>query len=284
MDDERFDHLSRLLARGTTRRGVLATLAALAGGTLLEPGEAAAKRRRRRQRRPVRTQDAINTCAKLCAILPAALRPACLAQAAANRVACECPSFCRRLYPLRPLRQLVCLREAASNPAGSLCLACAADPDRACPQADGSQICCRAGQTCAAGACVGGCQEDGAPCGVDAQGGTLRCCNGVCPQPTCLAAGTSCGTLSREQCLTACCSGALVCPIRGDICACAPRPIEPGVPLSPCASDGDCRNPSGAAQCVCGRCCVPAGSTKPTALPCSACCSGACAGTGDACA
>jgi hypothetical protein len=126
-------------------------------------------------------------------------------------------------------------------------------------------------------------RPDGTLCGADTQGGILRCCNGGCPQPTCLAVGTSCGALSQEECLTACCSGALECQARGG-CACVVRPIESGVPPSPCASDGDCRNPSGAAQCVCGRCCVPAGSPKPAALPCGACCSGACAGTGDTCA
>jgi hypothetical protein len=283
MDDERFDRLSRLLARGTTRRGVMTTLAALVGGRLLAPAATGATRRRHRQHRPVRPQDVVNTCATLCAVLPATLRPACVAQAASNPVACTCPSFCSRLYPRRPLRQLACLREAASDPTASLCLACAADPDRACLQADGHHVCCGAGETCDAGACVGGCQEDGAPCGADAQGATLRCCHGGCPQPTCLAAGTPCGTLSRQQCLAACCSASLVCQIRGG-CACAARPLEPGVPLAPCASDRDCRNPSGAAQCVCGHCCVPAGSDKPAALPCTACCSGTCAGTGDACA
>ena len=47
--------------------------------------------------------------------------------------------------------------------------------------------------------------------------------------------------------------------------------------LAPCASDGDCANPFGAAQCLCGACCVPTGSSFFEPLPCSVCCSGMCA-------
>jgi hypothetical protein len=158
MDEERFDQVSRLLARGATRRGVLGALAGVAVAALTGTPVAGKRRHqgRRRERKRLRAEEAINTCRPLCALLPPRLRERCLAAAEEHPVLCTCPSFCRRLHPGRPLRQLACLKEAAKDPAGSLCLACDADPDLACLQADGSHICCTAEESCNNnGDCVG---------------------------------------------------------------------------------------------------------------------------------
>lgn len=159
MDEHRFDRMSRLLARGATRRGVLAALAGVAAAALTGTPVAGRrpKRWRRRDRPRVRADAVLDACRPLCAVLPPRLRERCLAAVAAAPVACTCPSFCRRLHPGRPLRQLACLREAAQDPGGSLCLACGADPDRVCAQDGGGHICCGAAEACAGGQCMVGC-------------------------------------------------------------------------------------------------------------------------------
>jgi hypothetical protein len=58
MDEERFDRLSRTLARGADRRGALAILAALSAGALTETVDAARRRQRRNARGRLASQAA----------------------------------------------------------------------------------------------------------------------------------------------------------------------------------------------------------------------------------
>ena len=133
---------------------------------------------------------------------------------------------------------------------------------------------CPTCQTCSGGTCVTA--ANGMACGERSPGATLRCCDGACPAPTCLARSTPC---NLNDCFGACCSGLPFCT-QPTACVCGARSVaQPS--RSPCASDNDCQNPSGTAQCICGTCCVPSGSAKRSDLPCSVCCSGSC--TGDLC-
>ena len=165
MDDRSFDAFSRLLARTSTRRSLVGALAAL---TIILQPETDAKRKKRAKRkrangrnakrrpgrRQVDAQVVTNTCAALCQFLPPRARPRCLERAAANRAACECPSFCRTLFPNRPVAQVVCVLAAARDRDDSLCLACGADPDRACARPAGDLECCEVGIPCTNGLCA----------------------------------------------------------------------------------------------------------------------------------
>jgi hypothetical protein len=173
VDHKRFDDLVQRVSRDTTRRTMLGAALALAGGLLVGQVESEAKPRGRKKRRRNRAnaEVAINSCAKLCAVLPTRLRARCLAEAAASKVACECPSFCVRLHPGKPLKQLACLKGAAEHPQSSLCVACGADPDLACTQADGSVICRAANGCCQNSDCTGAtCNTTTHACGSSTDG------------------------------------------------------------------------------------------------------------------
>jgi hypothetical protein len=141
-----------------------------------------------------------------------------------------------------------------------------------CPGGPAAGSCCTdsdcpAGESCEGGQCQRRCGENGEPCGARSPGDTLRCCNGVCPTPTCLAMGAACGTLA--QCESACCTHHADC--RGSGCVCAAT-----FPPDPCASDRDCSARVRGVQCVCSRCCLVTGAEKSPQQPCSICCSGRC--------
>lgn len=233
MENERFDQVSRLLARGFDRRGILAALAAVAGGALAGAAETEARNRRRRGR--VRAAAAVNDCAAQCDGLPPRRRERCLEQFATpeNRARCECPSFCRRLHPDDPVAEGRCLQEARQDPRGSLCAACAADPDRACQRADGSHVCCEA---------------------------DARCENGECAS-ACLTAFTCCG-FNEAVCRASCCTGQLglgltVCGGQFNCAGSSPGGL--------CATDNDCPQPG---VCRAGSCCSFRNGRCDTAANC----------------
>jgi hypothetical protein len=100
----------------------------------------------------------------------------------------------------------------------------------------------------------------GTECGQYPPGGSVRCCNGECPQPTCWPVGTPCEALPADDCVPLCCSQQVFCLGPGPAgCECSPNNVSS--PNLFCASDGDCVNPTGPAQCVCNRCCDPSAGT-----------------------
>lgn len=118
-----------------------------------------------------------------------------------------------------------------------------------CPGDAGScpsecQTCGVDGQTCQN-------VSDGIPCGGTGSG--LRCCNGVCPSPTCLPTGTCCGGDCGQCCGT---SGPA-----GDQCPGSDSPLcRASGANGACARDTDCAALFFANQiCTCGRCCIVAG-------------------------
>jgi hypothetical protein len=194
----------------------------------------------------------------------------------------------RRFGQLRSRRQTL---RGLAGAAGLLLL------DR---QGTGAQACKRNGKPCkkpgqcCSGNCVGAsggsvndgtCQEasectgraDGTPCGGTGSG--LRCCNGSCPSPTCRTAGTPCAAgETPDTCRPKCCTERIIC---GTTCECQESDVGPS---GLCASDADCINPFGTAQCICEACCVAPGSAKASSDPCSICCSGMCGESETVCA
>ena len=110
-------------------------------------------------------------------------------------------------------------------------------------------------------------KADGAACGQQEGGGTLRCCAGACPAaPTCRPARTKCdASESQQTCAATCCTGKAFCMVSP--CECAI-----GFAGDSCASDADCALPN---LCRCGKCCVAPGSAMD-GRGCSACCGGRC--------
>jgi hypothetical protein len=204
MDDERFDAFVRVLGTGSTRRGVLGALAGAAGLHLSDTdarrkrGGKNRNRKRGEAKGRVGAEVAVNACANLCALIfprPGRPRNRCLQRAAANQVVCECVSFCRRVYPGDLRAQLACLRAAVEGEPESVCLACGADPDFACPQPAGGHICCSAGQSCQSGICGSGDGGDGGNGGDGGDGGEA----GGCVE-TCDPVVRQCGVLDRSGC------------------------------------------------------------------------------------
>lgn len=112
---------------------------------------------------------------------------------------------------------------------------------------------CPVCQACdpATGQCVAA--NHGAVCGTQSEtgGGAIRCCNGVCPDPTCRPFGnTGVECFSSYECEELnCCRGRafVTCPPDLETCHCWGSP-----PGEPCGSDADCR--TAGSVCVCGTC------------------------------
>ena len=153
-----------------------------------------------------------------------------------------------------------------------------------CDKRDGKTRCqkgkCKAkgdGTPCGAGTCQGGrcvatpvCsgQPNGTACGERAAGDPLRCCDGVCPAPTCRARGTACAPgETRTDCAFACCSLGVTCI--NDDCRCGGAASG-----KVCGSDIDCGSDG---ACICNACCVRSGAQfDPRFDECTDCCSGTC--------
>src|SRR5262245_42188265 len=95
-------------------------------------------------------------------------------------------------------------------------------------------------------------RPNGTPCGTQSEpgGGTTRCCNGTCPDPSCLGARQVC--LDEENCEVSCCTQLPQGTCPGTTCVCGSN--GPG---GLCGSDSDCNG--GSNRCVCGQCCAAQG-------------------------
>ncbi len=218
---------------------------------------------------------------------------------------CNCESACEECFICQsgPNTPGTCVvdPEQVGEPCGSDGQVCQADgacacqagscPDEAPICDDGACVACSAAKPCsvsqccnaATGQCVASCPScqicdggicvatpDGAACGTQSGGGTLRCCAGTCPNPTCRPAGTECPGENPATCRLSCCSdSAGIC---NPDCECLGR--LPTI-SSQCGSDADCRQDAGEAQCRCGRCCLLAGQAALDGN-CGTCCGATC--------
>jgi hypothetical protein len=88
--------------------------------------------------------------------------------------------------------------------------------------------------------------ENGTPCGGEGSG--LRCCNGVCPSPTCLSAtddeSSCCADVA--DCEARCCTGGAAegCGVCSSGVCCS------GSDAGPCGRDSDCAS----GECLCSTC------------------------------
>jgi hypothetical protein len=138
----------------------------------------------------------------------------------------------------------------ADCPLGTFCSGLTNDLDQT--------LCLRPCQGCILPRCPGA--ANGTVCGTSTHGGTtLRCCNGVCPDPNCLPFGQPIpGVSDCTACLAKanqCCTQFPGCTTEsGGQVACTCDAKLPGV----CASDADCPfTPEGLTACICGACQVP---------------------------
>jgi hypothetical protein len=240
MDTERFDYLTRLLGDRTTRRGVLAVVAASAAGLPLR--EAVAKRRRGRSKRHRTGPGRVSAqgqadCAALCRerFPPGKQRGQCISDGAHGRGPCAataCTAQCPADTPCCDDPHAGC----CTGPGGVVCTDLTNDPncgacgvtclDQSLEVAPGVFValgCCRA-QGC--GILIG------QPCNPEADPaqGELTCCppntcnpaTSTPPSPT----GHKCCQRDGESCLrhcdgqpdacAVCCSG--VCDVANDVC------------------------------------------------------------------
>lgn len=259
--ESRLDDLSKAVATGHTRRGILKAGLGVLGAAVATalPGRASA------------------------------------APGGGNGGNSDCAHFCKTVFPPGPLRG-ACVSAGAHG--GGICLECGADPTRICPGSNpprccppnktccGTTACCNAGQFCcpAEDRCVT-CRSDqvfnpadctcGCPAGTEECGGA---CVPVCPEgttrnpDTCLCEEEA---PPHPECAGATCGGFVPCSSSNSDCVCTQRCDPPGGtpagfghcvpgstscgPLVTCGANCECPDGSYCApNTCCGRpVCVP---------------------------
>lgn len=271
MDDQRFDRLTRTLARATSRRGlvkgaVATALAGIAGRRSLADSEAAGCSNTcppgqylgsgcrclclSTGRAPIGnscpcpsgTKDCGGgVCAKCCAVTDCPASTPCTTWACAAGQCVSTPVTCTQLNG--PCAEGVC------NPATG-CVAQPANQGQACADSDGNP--CTNG-TCQGTSCVPGPVENGTAC----PGGT--CCSGTCrdlqtDEQSCGGCGIPCG--EGETCIGgSCCPSGRTCN-GGTVCCPSGQTCQSGTTC--CAGSQLCGSaccPSGQ-TCVAGACCL----------------------------
>jgi hypothetical protein len=189
--EARFEALSRALATGHTRRGVLKLGVALVGAGV---ASAFAGRASARPLRIESSREGNSDCEAFCKVI-------CEGTAGTGEEASNCHGMCTSAAGMNmndPVPTSLCARCAKdvanicgdfdpTNPEGALC--CLA-PDTCCPSVTSPDRCCHSGQLCCAGGgrCVGPCSSgqiphlgqcrccfpSGSPCAGSA------CCSGFC--------------------------------------------------------------------------------------------------------
>jgi hypothetical protein len=270
VDRERFDALARGLARGTSRRGAVAGLAALTGVGLSQLHETAAKKRKSKKKRCLRVRRPCR----------AGARKKCCAGLTCGDNECGGGDFCLRKLNGGCKGRCDCLGFlSCSERAGNRCQACS-DLREGCP--NGDDDCCRSAGACGNNGCVN--NNDGDVCCLATPGATCasscECCAGLgCDE----RAGFTCQTCVREASAEFTPADQEACSVDGDCCradyVCGDSPGCQGTPAKVCCglsqarcnSDCDCCGAFG--NCANGACCqFPGGACIEN----DDCCAGLC--------
>jgi hypothetical protein len=234
MDASRFDRLVASLVRPGSRRGLLGFLAALSlaapVGALLGEESAATKGRQGTQRRHGALRQPISAVKK------------------------KRKKKCAHAGQPTSKKHKRCCTGLVKT--GNICTQPGPPPS---PPPCASPGPCQTGpgsRDPATGQCVYPHKPNGAPCGTASQpgGGTTRCCNGVCPEPTCIPFAQQVpGVTTCEACqadiTSKCCGKDGGCESSPEFrCLC-------GASSGICGSDADCPFPAeGLTACICGTC------------------------------
>ncbi|MBX3069541.1 MAG: hypothetical protein KF883_03435 [Thermomicrobiales bacterium] len=280
MDDRHFDHLTRLVGRGASRRTILKTLLGIGGGASLaglSPHQIDAREARTRPTVPPPPPPATTTSTT-------AAPPLCPGQDQCPNSTLCCPTgTCARSGNQAiccPSADRVCGRE------------CCTDPTQCC-----DRECCGTGHTCLTQVFAAGPNVQEESCCPTGQTCDNQCCQGTCYDPNAsifpsvpegsLAPGFACCPAGSTICAAAsgstCCGGDTPqCCVRGGVAIC--------IAANACCNDIDC--PGECAVCdttssLCvdddGECPAPDACTPPTCIAGACSVTSACTGPNAAC-
>jgi hypothetical protein len=209
MDQERFDRISRLFGRATTRRAGIGTLAALAAAALgrsveqadAKPGKAGPCGNGSPKANQCKKDSDCCTgyCNKgVCRYVP--LGGKCSATRKCRGKAVCVNGKCARSAPA--CDATTCPQGCCN---GTTCVPYASQTDGACGTAGAACGACKVGEACESGVCAASCIEEGAACTV----GQTTCCVGGCSSLD----GNKCCSPPNGPCTTnaGCCGSGALC-------------------------------------------------------------------------